>query len=258
MLDYFSKNDRFLLEANDLTNFDALWELNLTPIDEPNTDRGGWSSVCRLELAMDEGQSKAFYLKRQINHLTRSLRFPRGEPTFYKEFRNIQRYRDLRVPALDALYFGQRKTPEGIKAILITYALDDYRSFDQVLNKWNMLKKEEKQFYLLSIAETIGRLHKNRISHRCFFPKHVFVSEGHPVPIRLIDLEKARRQFFPKSESAKDIETFLRKAGEFSGDERTRFLSHYLKMRGAAESLETLSKRIAARGRKIKHKHRSL
>jgi len=54
----------------------------------PNTGRGGWSSVFRLELG-----DTAYYLKRQSNYLTHSLRHPFGEPTFACEFRNIQRYR---------------------------------------------------------------------------------------------------------------------------------------------------------------------
>jgi hypothetical protein len=79
-----------LLERNGLADFDALWNLQLDAVDEPNTSRGGWSSVFRMDL---EGQG--FYLKRQSNYLTRTLHSPLGEPSFAREFRNIQRYQQL-------------------------------------------------------------------------------------------------------------------------------------------------------------------
>lgn len=76
MSDFIAAADRALLEQHGLNSFEALWALQLEAVDEPNTERGGWSSVYRLELG-----ERAYYLKRQSNHLTRSLRHPCGEPT---------------------------------------------------------------------------------------------------------------------------------------------------------------------------------
>jgi hypothetical protein len=67
MTDFLADADRALLERNGLADFDALWNLQLDAVDEPNTSRGGWSSVFRMDL---EGQG--FYLKRQSNYLTRT------------------------------------------------------------------------------------------------------------------------------------------------------------------------------------------
>src|SRR5690606_20381637 len=90
MNDFIAAQDRALLEQHGLASFDALWALQLEAVDESNTERGGWSSVYRLELG-----DRAYYLKRQSNHLTRSLWHPLGEPTFAREFRNIRRYAEL-------------------------------------------------------------------------------------------------------------------------------------------------------------------
>ena len=97
MSDFLAADDRALLERNGLATFDALWAKQLDAVDEPNTSRGGWSSVFRLEL---DGQG--YYLKRQSDYLTRTLHRPFGEPSFAREFRNISRYRQLGIPALQA------------------------------------------------------------------------------------------------------------------------------------------------------------
>ena len=96
MTDFVADADRALLERNGLADFDALWNLQLDAVDEPNTRRGGWSSVFRMDL---DGQG--FYLKRQSNYLTRTLHSPLGEPSFAREFRNIQR--QLSAPQRQAI-----------------------------------------------------------------------------------------------------------------------------------------------------------
>ncbi|ERI52908.1 hypothetical protein N878_17150, partial [Pseudomonas sp. EGD-AK9] len=119
MKDFIAAQERALLEQHGLASFEALWALRLEAVDEPNTERGGWSSVYRLELG-----DSAFYLKRQSNHLRRSLRQPFGEPTFAREFRNIRRYGELGIPALQAVFFAQRRAPDERRAVLLTRALD--------------------------------------------------------------------------------------------------------------------------------------
>lgn len=93
MTDYLASADEALLQRHGLNDFEALWALQLDAVDEPNTGRGGWSSVFRLEL-----EGKGFYLKRQSNYLTRTLHRPFGEPTFAREFRNISRYQSSGFP----------------------------------------------------------------------------------------------------------------------------------------------------------------
>ena len=113
MKDFIDPAIAGLLQQHQLDSFDALWNLELKAVDEPNIERGGWSSVAKLMLG-----EQSFYLKRQINHLTRSLQRPLGEPTFAREMRNIQRYQQLGIPALRAAYFAQRKVAGEQHAIL--------------------------------------------------------------------------------------------------------------------------------------------
>ena len=106
---FIAAQDHDLLQRNRLDSFDALWALQLDAVDEPNTERGGWSSVYRLDL----GDSA--YLKRQSNHLTRSLRHPLGEPTFAREFRNIERYRALAFPPCRRRSSPSRRSAESAR-----------------------------------------------------------------------------------------------------------------------------------------------
>ena len=116
MTDFLAAEDRALLERHGLATFDALWAKQLDAVDEPNTSRGGWSSVFRLEL-----DGHGYYLKRQSNYLTRSLHRPFGEPSFSREFRNISRYRKLGIPALQAAFYGERKVAAVITRGVLIY-----------------------------------------------------------------------------------------------------------------------------------------
>ena len=103
---FIAVNAREVLRRHQLDSFDALWSLRLG--DSPATPRGaGWSSVHRLELEDINGRRQAFYLKRQADHLQRSLSHPGGELTFAREFRSIQSYAHAGIPALEVAFFHQ-------------------------------------------------------------------------------------------------------------------------------------------------------
>nr|AAD16156.1 putative heptose kinase WapQ [Pseudomonas aeruginosa PAO1] len=143
---FIAAQDHDLLQRNRLDSFDALWALQLDAVDEPNTERGGWSSVYRLDLG-----DSAYYLKRQSNHLTRSLRHPLGEPTFAREFRNIERYRALGIPALQAAFFAQQVGGER-QAILLTRALDGWQDLYTWLASWHDLAEERRRAILRAVG----------------------------------------------------------------------------------------------------------
>lgn len=224
MTDFIAPQDRALLEQHGLASFDALWALQLEAVDEPNTERGGWSSVYRLEL----GES-AFYLKRQSNHLTRSLLRPFGEPTFTREFRNIQRFQQLGIPALEAAFFAERRVVGERRAILLTRALDGWCDLDSLLPNWQARPQSERAGILRACAELAKRLHAAGQLHGCFYPKHIFLKESDgEFQARLIDLEKIRPLLFGERDRIKDLEPLLRRASVWSEDEVSQLLTAYL------------------------------
>ncbi|HSC83734.1 MAG TPA: lipopolysaccharide kinase InaA family protein [Pseudomonas sp.] len=242
MGEFIAAEDRAILQRHGLASFEALWALKLEAVDEPNTERGGWSSVYRLDLG-----EAAFYLKRQSNHLTRSLARPCGEPTFAREFRNIQRYRALGIPALQAAFFAERRLPGERRAVLLTRALDGWQDLDQLLHGWQALGEARRAAILRACGELARRLHQSGQMHGCFYPKHIFLREtASGFEAQLIDLEKTRPLLFGQRDRIKDLEPLLRRASVWSEAEVRQLLLAYL---GDGAELESWWQRLGARRR---------
>ncbi|VXC14555.1 Lipopolysaccharide kinase (Kdo/WaaP) family protein [Pseudomonas sp. 8Z] len=242
MNDFIAASDLALLEAHGLASFDALWALQLQAVDEPNTERGGWSSVYRLELG-----ERAFYLKRQSNHLTRTLLHPFGEPTFAREFRNICRYTELGIPALQAAFFAERRLPGERRAVLLTRALDGWQDLEHWLSHWTSLDAVQQAAILWACGELARRLHEAGQIHGCFYPKHIFLREQGPgFEGQLIDLEKTRPLLFGQRDRVKDLEPLLRRATVWQEADVRRLLAAYL---GAEQGVESWWQQLDSRRR---------
>ena len=224
MSDFIAAEDRAILAAHQLDSFESLWALELEAVDEPNTERGGYSTVSRLQLG-----EQAYYLKRQRNHLTRSLRHPLGEPTFARELRNIEHYRQLGIPALQAAFFAQRRLAGKQCAILLTRALDGWRDLDSWLQGWEAHPATRRLAIVQACGELARRLHGARQVHGCFYPKHIFLREqADGFHAQLIDLEKTRPLWFGERDRIKDLEPLLRRAGAWSEAEVRQLVVAYL------------------------------
>ncbi|SDB44347.1 Lipopolysaccharide kinase (Kdo/WaaP) family protein [Pseudomonas sp. NFACC23-1] len=224
MTDFLAAEDRALLQRHGLDSFEALWARQLDAVDEPNTLGDGWSSVFRLDL---EGQG--YYLKRQSNYLTRTLSHPFGEPSFSREFRNISRYRQLGIPALQAVFYGQRKVNGEVRAILLTRALDGWDDLDSLVQRWSSLTAAQRTTILGACGLLARRLHGMHQVHGCFYPKHIFLqatADGYQA--QLIDLEKTRPLLFGLRDRVKDLEPLLRRASVWSEADVRQLLSSYL------------------------------
>lgn len=248
MNDFIDPTLAGLLKQHQLDSFDALWNLELKAVDEPNTERGGWSSVAKLTLG-----EQSFYLKRQINHLTRSLQRPLGEPTFAREMRNIQRYQQLGIPALHAAYFAQRKVGKQQHAILITYGLTGWQDLDHWQQQWLELSSEQQQGIIQACAKLARTLHRAGQMHGCFYPKHIFLQEqAAGFTAQLIDLEKTRPLLLGQRDRIKDLEPLFRRSRHVWGRAQMQlFLQSYLDQPADIprwlESLESRRKDKAAR-----------
>jgi hypothetical protein len=224
MTDFLAIDDRELLVRHGLDEFDALWAKQLDAVDKPNTSQGGWSSVYRLDL-----DGNGYYLKRQSNYLTRSLHRPFGEPSFAREFRNISRYQQLGIPALQAVFFGERKVNSEVRAILLTRALDGWNDLDSLLEQWPQFSAAQQVAILRACALLARQLHGVRQVHGCFYPKHIFLrSAGNGYQAQLIDLEKTRPLLFGQRDRVKDLEPLLRRASIWSIEEVRLLLATYL------------------------------
>lgn len=245
MSDFIATGDREILARHGLDSFESLWALRLDAVDEPNTGRGGWSSVFRLDLG-----EAAYYLKRQSNFLSRSVLRPFGEPTFAREFRNIRRYQALGVPALQAAFFGTRQVDGEHRAILVSRALDGWRELAATLEHWGGMITAQRSAIIDAVAGLARRLHGAGQVHGCFYPKHVFLRETQSgFEACLIDLEKTRPLLLGRRDRVKDLETLVRRADAWGEAEVRELLACYLQRpRDSAEVNDWLA-RLASRRR---------
>ena len=245
MTDYLASTDLALLQRHGLNDFEVLWALRLDAVDEPNTGRGGWSSVFRLEL-----EGKGFYLKRQSDYLTRTLHRPFGEPTFAREFRNISRYQKLKIPALQAVFYGERKGNGQHRAVLMTRALDDWRDLESLLAQWPQLEAASRRGILQACGQLARTLHAAGQVHGCFYPKHIFLRERREGwQAQLIDLEKTRPLLFGMRDRLKDLEPLLRRAGAWSEADVRTLLAAYLEQPADSTLVDTWLQRLVRRRR---------
>ena len=243
MTDFLAAEDRALLERHGLGNFDALWARQLEAVDEPNTARGGWSSVFRLDL-----EGHGFYLKRQSNYQMHTLHAPFGEPSFAREFRNISRYEKLGVPALKAAFFGERKVDGEVRAILLTRALDGWDDLDSLLKRWPELSPAQHSAILQACGQLARRLHAARQVHGCFYPKHIFLqATGDGYAAQLIDLEKTRPLLFGRRDRVKDLEPLTRRAPQWSEAQLRELLATYLDQARDSALVDSWLTRLTAR-----------
>ena len=243
MTDFLAAEDRALLERHGLGTFDALWARQLDAVDEPNTARGGWSSVFRLDL-----EGHAFYLKRQSNYQMHTLHAPLGEPSFAREFRNISRYEKLGIPALKAAFFGERKVDGEVRAILLTRALDGWDDLDSLLQRWLELSAAQHSAILKACGQLARRLHGARQVHGCFYPKHIFLqATGDGYRAQLIDLEKTRTLIFGRRDRIKDLEPLTRRAPEWSEAQVRELLAAYLDQPLNSSLIDSWLARVTAR-----------
>ncbi|NIE76638.1 lipopolysaccharide kinase [Pantoea sp. Ap-967] len=245
MTDYLASAELALLKRHGLNDFEALWALQLDAVDEPNTGRGGWSSVYRLEL-----EGKGYYLKRQSDYLTRTLHSPFGEPTFAREFRNISRYQKLHIPALQAVFYGERKQGGKHRAILMTRALDDWRDLDGLLAEWAQLDAGARAGILKACGRLARTLHGAGQVHGCFYPKHIFLRQRREGwEAQLIDLEKTRPLLFGMRDRLKDLEPLLRRAPAWAEAQVRELLAAYLEQPASSPLVGTWLKRLTQRRR---------
>ena len=229
MKDFIADGWLPVLGANGLDSFEALWTLDIGWFEAPNERRGGWSGVSRCDLELPEGGSTGIFVKRQQDHVFRSLRHPvRGMLTFAREFTNLQRYRALDIPTLEPLYFALRRVDGHRRAILVTRELSGYVPLDHWLECRDASDLRRRRELIARVAAVAARLHRHHLQHNCFYPKHIFIGElDGRVDVRIIDLEKTKWRLSRARAGLRDLDTLNRHSPAWSRTDRLRFLLAY-------------------------------
>jgi hypothetical protein len=171
-------------------------------VEEPNQRRNGWSGMMRSRIG-----GKTYYVKKQCNHLCRSLRHPFGWPTVSREFCNILRLQLLGITIPTPVFHGSRKTADGYEGLLVTEELVDFVALDSQGER----SPEEKSLLATRVGQVLGIMHRHGLQHSCLYDKHIMVrwQDGQPT-VALIDLEKLRRAWLPGNAARHDLEQLKR------------------------------------------------
>lgn len=251
MKDYFPDKWRQILRHNHLDTFESLWELEAGWFEPPNKRRGGWSGVSRCELELPGGGKTAVFLKRQENHITRTLQHPFGMPTFLREMANILLFKQAGVPALEPVFFAVRKVDGDLRAILCTEALDNYEPLEKLVSRWSEQgwpERAERRRLMQAVAQVMRQMHARKIQHNCFYPKHIFVRfDGAQINVRIIDLEKAKVRIVRRFAAFRDLYTLNRHSQSWPRTERLMFFLMYLGLQRLNQDAKKLWRSIARR-----------
>lgn len=245
MKEYIGKEWDRILRLNKLDSFDSIWNLDVGWFEEPNKRRGGWSGVSKVSLKLEEGKSVGVFLKRQENHNTKVWTNPfKGLPTFYREFKNIQRFSAKGIPTVDPVYFASRDSNGNSQAILMTKALEGFESLDSsTYSRDSALMQDNTQRAKImeAVAGVLRKMHGYGFQHNCLYSKHIFVRlKGNQWDVKLIDLEKLSRNLYKKKAMMRDLYAFPRHISGWRRSDRLKFLKIYMQ----EEKLSPQSKSI--------------
>jgi len=178
-----------LIELRD--EFDYWWQRRGEWVEQANQRRGGHSGVQRL-LAADK-DLPALYCKRQTGHIFRSLRYPFGRPTIWREMQAYQAFARLGIATPRLLYGAIRQSQGQWQALLVTEELTGFVDLEQWYRQ--SPDKAQRSRLLSALARMLSKLHQAGWRHGCLYDKHLFINQNEQVAV--LDLEKAAARYLP-------------------------------------------------------------
>lgn len=215
---YVASAHRALLRQEGMDDMDRLWALEKNWVEPMNERRDGWSGVVRLNIG-----DMPVFVKRQQGQSRRSLRHPRGRPTYYYEhvfFRKLNAYGDV-VPEL--VLYAERFRDGERQTVLITRALEGFQPLSKLVDTFDPDSVRQ-------VLENIGRmgagLHGHFIQHLGFHPEHIFVNPE-TLEVRLLDFERARVRPSRNRCARRDLQQLSRRAAWMNREYMEAVLASY-------------------------------
>lgn len=180
-------------------------------VEQPNERRRGWSGMLRVR-----HRGELVYVKRQRNHLCRTLHHPLGWPTASREWFYLKRLKDLGVGAPMPLFHATVRSGDGVESLLVT---EELRGF-QPLSAQTDLNWAQRGVLAREVGRALGTLHRARLQHSCLYDKHIMVRwHGNTPEVALIDLEKMRSRLSRHAAARHDLDQLSRHQDVWSGNE---------------------------------------
>ena len=183
-------------------DFEGWWNTPGVWVEEPNQRRNGWSGMMRQTIG-----SQMYYIKKQCNHLCRSLEHPMGWPTASREHENILRLQALGLHTPEPVFHANRRNSQGFEAVLVTKELAGFMALDSQTD----LAESAQEALARETGRVLGVMHRAKLQHSCLYDKHIMVRWADARPeIALIDLEKLRRPLMPWRAAIHDLNQLKR------------------------------------------------
>lgn len=192
-------------------DFAYWWGLEGRWVEEPNERRDGTSGVQFLPAS--EPGSPSLYSKRQLNHCYRSLRYPLGRPTVFREQQAIMALNRLGIRTPVIVFCDAVKAEGQWRAVLVTEELAGFISLEEWYTSEAAKEAGLKQQVLEKTAHMLAIMHGAGLQHSCCYAKHIFVktdSATQTVEVALLDLEKLRRRWPARSAALHDLAQLYR------------------------------------------------
>ncbi|WP_332672691.1 lipopolysaccharide kinase InaA family protein [Aromatoleum sp.] len=217
------------------------WNVAGEWVEAPNVRRHGWSGVLRVR--HDVG---IVYVKRQYNHLCRTLAHPFGWPTASREHLHLHVLRQLELNVPVPLFHAVMRRAGAVEAVLVTAALEGFAP----LNALPRLDHIERTAVAREVGHVVGRMHRARIQHSCLYDKHVMVRwHGAAPEVALLDLEKARARLTPGAAARHDLDQLRRHQDLWSAPEWELLLASHARAMAGAGAARGDAQREAGRPR---------
>ncbi len=231
-----------------LATFEVIWSWPGEAVDAPNRRGEGFSTVSRHRL-LDAGGEARFYLKRQQDYFPRS-RLGGRELLLWREYRALRLFDRRGIDTLEVAAIALRRDAGHRRGFLVTTALSRHVALDEALARWGGRVPDSVS---KAVAEFLRRMHRRRLFHGNLYPKHLYVHRSLDAgvavddPVRVIDLEDARRVPWPGYAALRDLEKLNRYCEGVSTFRRLRFFLRYAGVSRLTHRQRRLLEAIVAR-----------
>jgi len=201
-----------------MSSFDHWWNCRGEVVEPFNERRGGQSGVEKF----NDAELGVLYIKRQVGHIFRSLRYPFGKPTAIRERNAYWAFAKIGLKTPELVFVEARKHQGDWQAILVTRDLAGFLPLQDwyVAGGPSRLGAENYPQFLQKLGWTLAQLHRHRWCHGSLHFLHIYVTPGdsHQLPeIAFLDLERAQRKISSKAAVQRDLRTLKRRAPVING-----------------------------------------
>ena len=140
----------------------------------------------------------------------------------------LLRMRQINVPTVEPVFYGERREGDKPQAVLATVLLEGYTGLNSLLQD-SSVAAPVRLAILHRLSDVVQLIHRHRLQHNSLGGNHVLVKleEDNAFDLRIMGLDKMRHGFRLIDAAVRDLEKFIRRTPRLTKGERDEFLLHY-------------------------------